>query len=99
MTTPGPSTVEGPPRSRLSCFWIGVGLLALFSCAAAGLGRLADAAISHSSDYASPLFSYGLTGCLCLVLPALVLGIGLGIRHGRRLPPLTDEELNRLATG
>jgi len=85
------------PRSRLGCFWIGVGLLTLCSCAFAGIGRLADSGLPHPAGYSAPLFSYGLLGCLCLVFPALVLGIGLGILHGRRLPPLTQEDLDQLA--
>ena len=84
------------PRSRLGFFWIGVGLLALCSCATAGIGRLADSSVAHASNYSSPLFSYGLLGCLCLVLPALVLGLGLGMLHGRRLPELTQEDFQQL---
>jgi hypothetical protein len=83
-------------RSRLGCFWIGVGVLALCSCASAGIGRLADGGVAHAADYSSPLFSFGLLGCFCLVLPALAVGVGLGILHGRRSPPLTQEELDQI---
>jgi hypothetical protein len=91
-------TVE-KPRSRLSCFWIGLGLLTLCSCAAAGIGRLADRGVPHASDYSVPLLSYGLLTCLCLVAPALVIGLGLGLAHGRRLPELTAEEIGSLEAG
>jgi hypothetical protein len=84
------------PRSRLSCFWIGLGLLAGCSCAAAGIGRLADRGVAHAADYSAPFLSYGLVTCLCLVVPALVVGVGLGIVHGRRLPELTAEEIGQL---
>jgi hypothetical protein len=60
------------------------------------VGRLADAGVSHSTDYSSPIFSYGLLGCLCLVFPALVLGAAFGFLRGRRLPALTQEELGEL---
>ncbi len=84
-------------RRSPGCIWLGLGGLGLCSCAAAGVGRAVDMTVPHDIGYASPLFSFGLLGCLCLILPALLAGVVLGLWRGNRLPAVTDEELGQVA--
>ena len=84
----------GSKSQRTSCLWIAGILLVFGLCGFAGLGQISDRfLVTHAADYRASLFPAGLLGCLCLGVPALVLGAVAGIWRGTRPPEVTEDEL------
>ena len=84
----------GSKSQGTSCLWIAGILLVFGLCGFPGLGQISDRfLVTHAADYRASLFPAGLLGCLCLGVPALVLGAAAGIWRGTRPPEVTEDEL------